>query len=210
MRNRFLQGTRVERTDSAQALAEGFSLLRRRGRRAIAVRRIGCAVMVPAVVLGVLAMVVPGYVWWVGGIGLVALACARLATYGDPELADDERVEFLVTLFEQWNGEEPITIAADLNAPDMTAPDDRERIGGGVIRCRYSQSWLLLTVPSGASVQLTHERTQVEDGVEARDIEDRHLVEYGDGNHVQSRTALDPLLVRAALEPRPARGPKST
>jgi hypothetical protein len=177
---RFLVGTRVKRTASAATLADGFAALRRRGKRAARIRRAGCLLLVLVAAAGLFFMV-RAEVWWTGGLGLAALVLARLATFGDPELADDPRVALLEQLFRDWEGPEPIVIDADLNAPDMTAPDETERVRGGVMKSRYVQRWLTLRLPEGEELGLIHERTQIEDGVEIRDVDDRHRIVAGDG-----------------------------
>jgi hypothetical protein len=200
---RFLVGTTVKQTASAATLAEGFARLRRRGERAERIRRVGCLLLVPVAAAGLVFMV-RGEVWWTGGLGLGALVLARLATLGDPELADDPRVALLEALFGAWEGEEPITIDADLNAPDMTAADETERVRGGVMRCRYVQRWLQLRLPSGRELALIHERTQIEDGVEVREIEDRHRLVAGEGERTTERTTdtlPSPAELSAALDP---------
>lgn len=179
MSERFLVGTTVKRTASASTLAEGFAALRRRGERAERVRRVGCFLLVPVAAAGLFLMI-RGEVWWTGALGLGALVLARLATLGDPELADDPRVALLEALFRGWEGDEPISIDADLNAPDMTAPDETERVRGGVMRSRYVQRWLSLRFPSGDGLELVHEREQIEDGVEVREVSDRHRLVVGD------------------------------
>ena len=179
MRSRFLNGTRVDQTMDAAALAAGFAALRRRGRLADRLRRVGCVALVPVVGLGVWALV-QGQVWAVGLYGLGALLLARLAAHGDPELADDPRARLLEALFSDWSGPEPITLHADLNAPDMTAPDESERIAGGVIRNHYVQPWLRIELPAGQWLELVHERTQIEDGVEVREVVDHHRLVMGE------------------------------
>ena len=175
---RFLVGTRVKQTASAEALAGGFAALRRRGLRAERVRRVGCLLLVPVAAAGLYAMI-GGEVWWTGAFALGALLLARLATFGDPELADDPRVALLEALFREWRGPEPITIDADLNAPDMAAPDETERIRGGVMRSRYVQRWLTIRLETGAALALVHEREQIEDGVDVRDVCDVHRLFVG-------------------------------
>lgn len=197
MKERFLVGTEVRRTASASALAEGFAGLRRRGRRAERVRRVGCLLLVPVAAAGLFFMI-RGEVWWTGALGLGALALARLATLGDPELAGDPRVALLEALFRAWEGPEPITIEADLNAPDMTAPDESERVRGGVMRNRYVQRWLRLRLPSGATAELVHERAQIEDGVEVREVRDRHRLVVGDDEQL-TEALPSPAALAAAL-----------
>ncbi len=179
MSERFLVGTTVKKTASASTLAEGFAALRRRGQRAERIRRVGCVLLVPVAAAGLYFML-RGEVWWTGALGLGALVLARLATLGDPELADDPRVKLLEELFRNWSGPEPVTIDADLNAPDMTAPDETERVRGGVMKSRYVQRWLSLRFESGAELGLVHEREQIEDGVEVRDVTDAHRLIVGD------------------------------
>ncbi|MBO6934780.1 MAG: hypothetical protein JJ863_07390 [Deltaproteobacteria bacterium] len=180
MNERFLVGTTVKHTASASTLAEGFAGLRRRGQRAERIRRVGCLLLVPVAAVGLYFMV-HGEVWWTGALGLCALVLARLATLGDPELADDPRVRLLEALFRDWKGPEPVTIDADLNAPDMTAPDETERVRGGVMKSRYVQRWLAIRFENGAELSLVHEREQIEDGVEVRDVTDAHrLIVAGD------------------------------
>ncbi len=183
MSERFLVGTKVTRTASAAALADGFAALRRRGRRAERIRRVGCVLLLLVAAAGLFFML-RGKVWWTGALGLAALVFARLATVGDPELADDPRVALLEQLFRAWEGDEPIAIDADLNAPDMTAPDETERVRGGVMKSRYVQRWLTLRLPDGRELGVVHERTQVEDGVEVRDVEDRHRLVIDDADRV--------------------------
>ena len=179
MSGRFLVGTSVKQTASARTLAEGFAALRRRGRRAERIRRVGCLLLLPVAAAGLFFMF-RGEIWWTGAFGLGALALARLATLGDPELADDPRVTLLEELFRSWDGDDAISIDADLNAPDMRAPDESERVRGGVMRSRYVQRWLSLRLPNGEGLALIHERSQVEDGVEVREVSDRHRLVIGD------------------------------
>jgi len=190
---RFLVGTTVKQTASASTLAAGFAALRRRGARAERIRRVGCLLLVPVAAAGLYVMI-RGEVWWTGGLGLGALLLARLATLGDPELATDPRVALLEALFEDWKGPEPITIDADLNAPDMTAPDETERVRGGVMKSRYVQRWLTIRFDTGAELSLVHEREQIEDGVEVRDVTDAHRLVVG-----KAERALDELPTAAEL-----------
>lgn len=193
MSERFLVGTRVRQTASAARLAEGFATLRRRGLRAERIRRAGCLLLVLVAAAGLFFMM-RGEVWWTGGLGLAALVLAKLATFGDPELADDPRVALLEALFRDWDAAEPVFVDVELNAPDMTAPDETERVRGGVMKSRYLQRWLTLRLPSGEELGLVHERRQVEDGVEVREVEDRHRLVIGDAER-----ALDGLPSPGAL-----------
>lgn len=197
MSERFLVGTKVTRTASAATLADGFAALRRRGERAETIRRVGCLLLVLVAAAGLFFMI-RAQIWWTGALGLAALVLARLATLGDPELADDPRVALLEELFRDWEGDEPIFIDADLNAPDMTVPDDTERVRGGVMKSRYVQRWLTLRLPDGRELGLVHERTQVEDGVEVRDVEDRHRVVIEDAERPMDELP-SPAAIRAAL-----------
>lgn len=193
---KILKGTEAKAEASPKALAEALAALQKRGEREALRARIGCALTVIGVLVsGVLLYL--GHYYVLGIEGLVVLLVYHYATSLDPELADDPRLQFAVTLMNAFDthpkiGDE-LNFWMELNAYDMEIPDERKAIEAGCVRSMWKQDWFRCTFDWGEderTLEIRLEAVQEQDGIQVAESSVTHFLTLrpGSGEHQSDGT----------------------
>lgn len=162
-----LRGTEVHVGGNAADVAAALLSLKERGQRhALGTRLCHLALAVFSLVaFGLLLFREP---WWFGVLAAVSIFFYYLPTTFDPELADDERLEFAIALVSSMSKNKTLSLWVELNVYECMAPDSREALSSGRVFEKWKLPWLRLEV-DGRTLHGELRAQRVEDGLKMLD-----------------------------------------
>lgn len=165
--DKILQGTEVHAEGAAGEVCEDLLALKARGERHELGTRL-CHFALFLASLGSFGALFLEEPWWFGGLAGVAIFFYYLPTTFDPELAEDERLDFVIAVLSAIPKTVDVSLWAQLNAYEYMAPDSREALSSGRVFEKWTMPWLrLVTADKTLHGELRAQR--VEDGLQMLD-----------------------------------------